>query len=149
MKSEYNRYMKIIGEQESPISSTSFTLSEVDVSFDMPDQSFQTIQEYGLTESQLEEVVMTTCRHLWKEEYIRINKYQINEMVKINNTYTIKGIASVCGGIISDEHIKLTVENVYDISSKPKIIKEVYIPTKKNTWESFSKFFEEQEGKLS
>ena len=128
---EYSRYMRVIGEQEAPISCRNFNYYDVDIILkELDDLQFKTLQESRLTDLKLEEIVTKALYSLWKEEYISIRSWDINMFNVIeSDVFTIGGIAEPKNFGITDSQIYLTISNL-DLCSKtkPKIIKEKFEP---------------------
>lgn len=150
---EYSRYMRMIGEQEAPIKTKTFTLYNVDVSLEHLDEDvYRMMQDKVITEMIFEDIISTSLNYLWRMEYINLTTWDINMFECVGSgLYTIGGIAEPTQGIMTESKILLTMLNV-DISPrtcvKPKIIRERYEPRViqiENTevsLESFSRYFE-------
>ena len=147
---EYSRYLKSIGEKESPISTKTFNFFGVDVSLECLDESmYKSVQTSGITDSILEDVIRITLRQLWKSEYINARDVEVLRLLynESADTYYLEcvGVTSMC----SYDKVKIIAENI-DISSKQKpIIKiEEYKPMitivedKVVPLDSFSKFYD-------
>ena len=150
---EYSRYMKSIGEKESPISQRSFSFYGKDVSLERLDESeFLKLQEIGVTDTILEDAVRITLHHLWKNEYVNVNDIEILKMDynPDSETYMIECVGNSKMCCVSYERIHVISENI-DVGSshtKPTIRFEEYkekttvVDDKIVSLDSFSKFYE-------
>ena len=146
---EYSRYMKSIGEKESPITQKTFNFYGTDVSLESLEESeFKSIQNIGVTDSILEDVVRTTFHHLWKSEYVGVNDVDIISFQydKDSGTYAFECLSNTksCKKIkILSKGIDIDRSNI-----KPIIEYEDYIPKitivedKIVSFDSFSKFYD-------
>lgn len=149
---EYSRYMKSIGEKESPITEKNFNFYGKEVSLGRLDEaSFADLQKIGVTDSILEDVVRITLHHLWNTEYVNVQDIEILEMKydEGGETYIMECVGKP-GMCVSYEKIHIISENidVKNCSSKPKITfkeykeKKIVLENKEVSLDSFSKFYE-------
>ena len=148
---EYSRYMKMIGEQEAPISARSFNFYDVDVHLrELDDLKFKALQEAMITDMLLEDIIRKVLYSIWREEYISIKSWDLNVFeINESNLYPLAGIAETKTSLATAPIIKLAVSNLdVNTADNPKIVTEKYEPkiivqeTHVISYDSFSKYFE-------
>jgi hypothetical protein len=150
---EYSRYMKSIGEVESPINQKSFNFYGIDVSLESLDEvAYSDMQTSNVTESIFEDVIRCSINHLWKSDYISVADIDITKFSYDKNldSFMFECIATPKMCSFKSDKIKIVSQNICINNStvKPNVLFEEYISKtsvvndKVVQLDSFSKFYD-------